>query len=306
MEKPLIIPDSYTYKQIADFAYIAESMGGFKFMYKSCKSKESLDTLFRNSSQLQYKYNNFKGYLDNFGITLDQFKKLDIKRYFNLKGTTMLRHTIYLRNVFFRYYNPKLTEKLYEYYELARVNKLAKTGAKKYFGYRASQSIAINRAYRFSRLPSLPSNEEYNDIHDFESKAYNYMLLTSYIDISNQKHMFGINIKDSINLTMELMLLVIDGKDIDMTYNKFIDKCNIDKDNVLSERRYNAVLEYYRRYRSLISQYKEIVEDINNETPWHSILRKYQLRKYKLETRQKFVLWLDKVVPIKALIKKEI
>ena len=79
MEKPIIIPSSYTYKQIADFAYIAESMGGFAFMYKNGKSKESLDVLFHNSSQLQNKYNNFRGYLDRLGITLDQFKKMDIK-----------------------------------------------------------------------------------------------------------------------------------------------------------------------------------------------------------------------------------
>lgn len=80
MEKPLIIPNSYTYKQIADFAYIAESMNGFDFMYKTAKSKDSLDALFPNSSKLQNKYNNFKGYLDNLGITLDQFKELDAKK----------------------------------------------------------------------------------------------------------------------------------------------------------------------------------------------------------------------------------
>ena len=104
---------------------------------------------------------------------------------------------------------------------------------------------------------------------------------------------------------MKLMLLVID--DIDMTYNEFIGKYNINKADVLSERRYKTVLEYYRRYRNLISQYKEIVKDINNGKSWYSILYKYQLdKKYGLDTRQKFVLWLDKVVPIKALTKKEI
>lgn len=306
MEKPLIIPNSYTYKQIADFAYIAESMGGFDFMYKNGKSKESLDSLIPNSSKLQNKYNNFKGYLDNLGITLDQFKELDAKRYFNLKGNMTLRHTMYLRNVFFRYYNPKLIEDLYEYHELAKVNKLANTGTKRYFGYRSSQTLGISRAYRFSRLPTLPSNDEYNAIHDFDSKVYNYMLLTSYTDIANQRHMFGINIKDSIDLTTKLMLLVIDGKD-DITYNEFIGKYNINKADVLSERRYKTLLEYYRRYRNLISQYEEIIEDINNGDSWYSILYKYQLdKKYGLGTRQKFVLWLDKVVPIKALTKKEI
>lgn len=306
MEKPLIIPDSYTYKQIADFAYIAESMGGFAFMYKTGKSKESLDTLIHNSSHLQAKYNRFKGYLDNFGITLDQFKKLDIKRYFNLKGIKILKHTVYLKNVFFRYYNPKLTEDLYEFYELARVNKLARTGTKKYFGYRNSQDTAITRAYRFSCLLSLPSNENYNDIHNFENKTCHYMLLTSYIDLPNQKHQFGINVKDSINLTMKLMLLVIDGKDIDITYSSFLNKYNINKDDVMSKKRYEIILEYYRRYRNLISQYKEIVKDINNGESWYFILHKYQFKKYNLDTRQKFVTWLDKVVPIKALIKKEI
>ena len=132
------------------------------------------------------------------------------------------------------------------------------------------------------------------------------MLLTSYADIANQRHMFGINIKDSIDLTTKLMLLVIDGKD-DMTYNEFIGKYNINKADVLSERRYKTLLEYYRRYRNLISQYEEIIEDINNGDSWYSILYKYQLdKKYGLGTRQKFVLWLDKVVPIKALTKKEI
>ena len=85
MEKPLIIPNSYTYKQIADFAYIAESMNGFDFMYKNGKSKESLDALIPNSSQLQARYNSFKSYLDNFGITLDQFKKIGCKKLLQYK-----------------------------------------------------------------------------------------------------------------------------------------------------------------------------------------------------------------------------
>ena len=305
MENPLIIPNSYTYKQIADFAYIAESMNGFDFMYKNGKSKESLDALIPNSSQLQARYNSFKSYLDNFGITLDQFKKLDVKSYFNIKGAKIMRHTTYLKNVFFRYYNPKLTEKLYEFYKLVEVNKLSKTGTKKYFGYRNSQTVAIVRAYRFGKLLSLPSNEEYNNAHNFKNRAVNYMLLTSYIDIPNQKHQFDINIKDSINLTMKLMLLVIDGKD-SISYSEFIDRYNIDKNDILSERRYTTIIDYYRRYRGLISQYKELVEDINNGVSWHSILYKYQLKKYNLKSRDKFVLWLDKVAPIKALIKKEI
>ena len=64
MEKPLIIPDSYTFKQIADFAYIEESMGGFDFMFRLSKSKTSLNKLCHNSTQLQVKYNSFMTYLN--------------------------------------------------------------------------------------------------------------------------------------------------------------------------------------------------------------------------------------------------
>lgn len=85
MEKPIIIPSNYSYKQIADFAYIAESLGGFDFMSRDNKSKWSLNQLCPNSTQLQVKYNNFENYLENLGITLEKFKKLDIKRYFSLR-----------------------------------------------------------------------------------------------------------------------------------------------------------------------------------------------------------------------------
>lgn len=60
MEKPIIIPSSYSYKQIADFAFIAESLGGFDFMSRDNKSKWSLNQLCPNSTQLQVKYNNFE------------------------------------------------------------------------------------------------------------------------------------------------------------------------------------------------------------------------------------------------------
>ena len=110
MEKPIIIPDSYTYKQIADFAYIEESMGGFDFMFRLSKSKTSLNSLCHNSTQLQVKYNSFRTYLNNLGISLDKFKNLDLKRYFSLRNAGSMRHSAYLKNIFFRYYNPKLTE----------------------------------------------------------------------------------------------------------------------------------------------------------------------------------------------------
>lgn len=304
MEKPLIIPDSYTYKQIADFAYIAESLGGFEFMFKDSKSKSSLDRVCHNSTQLQAKYNNFELYLDNFGIDLEKFKSLDVKKYFNLKASVTMRHSYYLRNIFFRYYNPKLTEKLYEFHELFNTNKLANPGVRTYFGYRKSQIKAIERAASFGKMSKLPTNSEYNMMYDFEGLSPKYMLFTRYKDIKNKHAQFGLDVKASLDLTMDLMLLTIDRKET--SYDDFLMMHSIKKEEIVSMQRYTSIVEYYRRYRSLISRYKEIIEDINGGCNWTNFLYKYELDTYGLEERQKFAKWLDKVVPIKYLLKKEI
>lgn len=304
MEKPLIIPDSYTYKQIADFAYIAESLGGFEFMFKDSKSKSSLDRVCHNSTQLQTKYNNFELYLDNFGINLEKFKSLDVKKYFNLKSSVVMRHSYYLRNIFFRYYNPKLTEKLYEFHELFNTNKLANPGVRTYFGYRKSQIKAIERAASFGKMSKLPTNSEYNMMYDFEGLSPKYMLFTRYKDIKNKHAQFGLDVKASLDLTMDLMLLTIDRKET--SYDDFLMIHGIKKEEIVSMQRYTSIVEYYRRYRSLISRYKEIIEDINGGCNWTNFLYKYELDTYGLEERQKFAKWLDKVVPIKYLLKKEI
>ena len=304
MEKPIIIPDSYTYKQIADFAYIVESLGGFEFMFKNAKSKASLDSVCHNSTQLQVKYYSFRSYLDNFGIDLEKFKSLDLKRYFNLNNSTTLRHSSYLKNIFFRYYNPKLTEKLYEFYELFNTNNLTRPGVKVYFGYRRNQIKAIERAAGFGKLSKLPTNEEYNAMYDFEDLSPKYMLFTRYKDIKNQQAQFKLDMEKSFELTMELMILVIDRKE--PKYEEFLRMCRIKKDEISSEKRFNLAVEHYKKYRSLISRYKEIVDDINGGCSWTKFLYKYELDVYGLDERRKFSNWLDKVVPIKVLLKKEI
>ena len=304
MEKPIIIPDSYTYKQIADFAYIEESMGGFDFMFRLSKSKTSLNSLCHNSTQLQVKYNSFRTYLNNLGISLDKFKNLDLKRYFSLRNAGSMRHSAYLKNIFFRYYNPKLTEDLYAFYELIKVNNLGKPGIRVYFGYKATQVKAIERAAGLGRLSSLPTNEEYNALYDFKESSPKYMLFTRYRDIKNQIAQFDLDVDKSMDLTMKLMLLVIDKKET--SYEDFLDLYSISSDEILSERRYKDLVGYYKRYRSLISRYNEIVEDINGGCNWANFLYKYELDVYGLENRQKFLNWMNKVVPIKALIKKEL
>lgn len=251
MEKPLIIPDSYTYKQIADFAYIEESMGGFDFMFRLSKSKTSLNKLCHNSTQLQVKYNSFMTYLNNLGISLDKFKNLDLKRYFSLRNAGAMRHTAYLKNIFFRYYNPKLTADLYAFYELIKINNLGKPGIRVYFGYKETQVKAIERAAGLGRLTSLPTNEEYNTMYDFKDSSPRYMLFTRYRDIKNQIAQFDLDVDKSMDLTMKLMLLVIDKKEI--PYEDFLYLYSISSDEILSERRYKDLVSYYKRYRSLIS-----------------------------------------------------
>lgn len=112
------------------------------------------------------------------------------------------------------------------------------------------------------------------------------------------------DVDKSMDLTMKLMLLVIDKKET--SYEDFLDLYRISSEEILSERRYKDLVEYYKRYRSLISRYNEIVEDINGGCNWANFLYKYELDVYGLESRQKFLNWLNKVVPIKPLIKKEI
>ena len=154
------------------------------------------------------------------------------------------------------------------------------------------------------RLSSLPTNEEYNTIYDFKESSPKYMLFTRYGDIKNQIAQFDLDVDKSMDLTMKLMLLVIDKKET--SYEDFLDLYRISSEEILSERRYKDLVEYYKRYRSLISRYNEIVEDINGGCNWANFLYKYELDVYGLESRQKFLNWLNKVVPIKALIKKEI
>lgn len=301
MEKPIIIPSSYTYKQIADFAYIAESLGGFDFMSRDNKSKWSLNQLCPNSTQLQVKYNNFENYLENLGITLEKFTKLDIKRYFNLRKAGAMRHSSYLANVFFRFYNPKLTEKLYEYYETFQVNGLTKPGIKTYFNYKDTQLKAIERAYSFGKNTKILSNIEYDNEYAFKKASATHMLFTRFSNIRNEFFQHdNLNIEASIYLTGKLMMLVIDRKE-DMLYSEFLESNGI-KD-AMSEIRYKTLIAFYKRYRSLISRYRDIADDLNGDSDWKHIFYKYDLESYGLESKEKFIDWLDRMVPIKALVK---
>lgn len=303
MEKPIIIPSNYSYKQIADFAYIAESLGGFDFMSRDNKSKWSLNQLCPNSTQLQVKYNNFENYLENLGITLERFKKLDIKRYFSLRKAGVMRHSSYLANVFFRFYNPKLTEKLYEYYETFQVNGLTKPGVKTFFNYSDTQVKAIERAYGFGKYTKILSNIEYDKEYSFKESSATYILFTRFSNIRNEFFQHdNLNIEASIQLTGKLMLLVIDKKE-DMLYSEFL-KSNGIKD-AMSEIRYKSLITFYKRYRSLISRYREIVDDLNGDSDWKHIFYKYDLESYGLESKEKFIDWLDRMVPIKALVKPD-
>lgn len=303
MEKPIIIPSNYSYKQIADFAYIAESLGGFDFMSRDNKSKWSLNQLCPNSTQLQVKYNNFENYLENLGITLEKFKKLDIKRYFSLRKAGVMRHSSYLANVFFRFYNPKLTEKLYEYYETFQVNGLTKPGVKTFFNYSDTQVKAIERAYGFGKHTKILSNIEYDKEYSFKESSATYILFTRFSNIRNEFFQHdNLNIEASIQLTGKLMLLVIDKKE-DMLYSEFL-KSNGIKD-AMSEIRYKSLITFYKRYRSLISRYREIVDDLNGDSDWKHIFYKYDLESYGLESKEKFIDWLDRMVPIKALVKPD-
>ena len=303
MEKPIIIPSNYSYKQIADFAYIAESLGGFDFMSRDNKSKWSLNQLCPNSTQLQVKYNNFENYLENLGITLEKFKKLDIKRYFSLRKAGVMRHSSYLANVFFRFYNPKLTEKLYEYYETFQVNGLTKPGVKTFFNYSDTQVKAIERAYGFGKHTKILSNIEYDKEYSFKESSATYILFTRFSNIRNEFFQHdNLNIEASIQLTGKLMLLVIDKKE-DMLYSEFL-KSNGIKD-AMSEIRYKSLITFYKRYRSLISRYREIVDDLNGDSDWKHIFYKYDLESYGLDSKEKFIDWLDRMVPIKALVKPD-
>ncbi len=303
MEKPIIIPSNYSYKQIADFAYIAESLGGFDFMSRDNKSKWSLNQLCPNSTQLQIKYNNFENYLENLGITLEKFKKLDIKRYFSLRKAGVMRHSSYLANVFFRFYNPKLTEKLYEYYETFQVNGLTKPGVKTFFNYSDTQIKAIERAYGFGKHTKILSNIEYDKEYSFKESSATYILFTRFSNIRNEFFQHdNLNIEASIQLTGKLMLLVIDRKE-DMLYSEFLKANSIE--DASSEIRYKSLIVFYKRYRSLISRYREIVDDLNGDSDWKHIFYKYDLESYGLESKEKFIDWLDRMVPIKALVKPD-
>lgn len=303
MEKPIIIPSNYSYKQIADFAYIAESLGGFDFMSRDNKSKWSLNQLCPNSTQLQIKYNNFENYLENLGITLEKFKKLDIKRYFSLRKAGVMRHSSYLANVFFRFYNPKLTEKLYEYYETFQVNGLTKPGVKTFFNYSDTQIKAIERAYGFGKHTKILSNIEYDKEYSFKESSATYILFTRFSNIRNEFFQHdNLNIEASIQLTGKLMLLVIDRKE-DMLYSEFLKSNGIE--DASSEIRYKSLIVFYKRYRSLISRYREIVDDLNGDSDWKHIFYKYDLESYGLESKEKFIDWLDRMVPIKALVKPD-
>lgn len=303
MEKPIIIPSNYSYKQIADFAYIAESLGGFDFMSRDNKSKWSLNQLCPNSTQLQVKYNNFENYLENLGITLEKFKKLDIKRYFSLRKAGVMRHSSYLANVFFRFYNPKLTEKLYEYYETFQVNGLTKPGVKTFFNYSDTQIKAIERAYGFGKHTKILSNIEYDKEYSFKESSATYILFTRFSNIRNEFFQHdNLNIEASIQLTGKLMLLVIDKKE-DMLYSEFLKSNGIE--DASSEIRYKSLIVFYKRYRSLISRYREIVDDLNGDSDWKHIFYKYDLESYGLESKEKFIDWLDRMVPIKALVKPD-
>lgn len=303
MEKPIIIPSNYSYKQIADFAYIAESLGGFDFMSRDNKSKWSLNQLCPNSTQLQVKYNNFENYLENLGITLEKFKKLDIKRYFSLRKAGVMRHSSYLANVFFRFYNPKLTEKLYEYYETFQVNGLTKPGVKTFFNYSDTQIKAIERAYGFGKHTKMLSNIEYDKEYSFKESSATYILFTRFSNIRNEFFQHdNLNIEASIQLTGKLMLLVIDRKE-DMLYSEFLKANSIE--DASSEIRYKSLIVFYKRYRSLISRYREIVDDLNGDSDWKHIFYKYDLESYGLESKEKFIDWLDRMVPIKALVKPD-
>jgi len=303
MEKPIIIPSNYSYKQIADFAYIAESLGGFDFMSRDNKSKWSLNQLCPNSTQLQVKYNNFENYLENLGITLEKFKKLDIKRYFSLRNAGVMRHSSYLANVFFRFYNPKLTEKLYEYYETFQVNGLTKPGVKTFFNYKDTQVKAIERAYGFGKHTKILSNIEYDKEYSFKESSATYILFTRFSNIRNEFFQHdNLNIEASIQLTGKLMLLVIDRKE-DMLYSEFLKSNSIE--DASSEIRYKSLIVFYKRYRSLISRYREIVDDLNGDSDWKHIFYKYDLESYGLESKEKFIDWLDRMVPIKALVKPD-
>ena len=303
MEKPIIIPSNYSYKQIADFAYIAESLGGFDFMSRDNKSKWSLNQLYPNSTQLQVKYNNFENYLENLGITLEGFKKLDIKRYFSLRKAGVMRHSSYLANVFFRFYNPKLTEKLYEYYETFQVNGLTKPGVKTFFNYSDTQIKAIERAYGFGKHTKILSNIEYDKEYSFKESSATYILFTRFSNIRNEFFQHdNLNIEASIHLTGKLMLLVIDKKE-DILYSEFLKSNGIE--DASSEIRYKSLIVFYKRYRSLISRYREIVDDLNGDSDWKHIFYKYDLESYGLESKEKFIDWLDRMVPIKALVKPD-
>lgn len=303
MEKPIIIPSNYSYKQIADFAYIAESLGGFDFMSRDNKTKWSLNQLCPNSTQLQVKYNNFENYLENLGITLEKFKKLDIKRYFSLRKAGVMRHSSYLANVFFRFYNPKLTEKLYEYYETFQVNGLTKPGVKTFFNYSDTQIKAIERAYGFGKHTKILSNIEYDKEYSFKESSATYILFTRFSNIRNEFFQHdNLNIEASIQLTGKLMLLVIDRKE-DMLYSEFLKANSIE--DASSEIRYKSLIVFYKRYRSLISRYREIVDDLNGDSDWKHIFYKYDLESYGLESKEKFIDWLDRMVPIKALVKPD-
>lgn len=88
-----------------------------------------------------------------------------------------------------------------------------------------------------------------------------------------------------------------------MLYSEFL-KSNGIKD-AMSEIRYKSLITFYKRYRSLISRYREIVDDLNGDSDWKHIFYKYDLESYGLESKEKFIDWLDRTVPIKALVKPD-
>ena len=212
-----------------------------------------------------------------------------------------MRHSSYLANVFFRFYNPKLTEKLYEYYETFHINGLTKPGIKTYFNYKDTQLKAIERAYSFGKNTKILSNIEYDNEYAFKKASATHMLFTRFSNIRNEFFQHdNLNIEASIYLTGKLMMLVIDRKE-DMPYSEFL-KSNDIKD-AMSEIRYKSLITFYKRYRSLISRYREIVDDLNGDSDWKHIFYKYDLESYGLESKEKFIDWLDRTAPIKALVK---
>ena len=129
------------------------------------------------------------------------------------------------------------------------------------------------------------------------------MLFTRFSNIRNEFFQHdNLNIEASIQLTGKLMLLVIDRKE-DMLYSEFLKANSIEY--AASEIRYKSLITFYKRYRSLISRYREIVDDLNGDSDWKHIFYKYDLESYGLESKEKFIDWLDRMVPIKALVKPD-